>query len=397
MLIERYYQGIEVHREEKIIYVRLLIPHDVLSTCRAAGGFQSDMNYVFNHQSVEPVGHMHGVDKSIYRDYETYRRLIAERHGLPPEECVTLGTAANMNNAAFVSERFRDLEVVAVCTGGVEGNAGRVGDPATLFETAGEFEKIPPATSEPGPGTINTMLFISKPLIPGALTRAVMTATEAKTAALQELAVNSRYSEGLATGTGTDQIAVAAARTEGAPLTSAGKHAKLGELIGRAVGRAVKHTLALQNKLTPSGQCSSAIHLQRFGASREEIPERIGRYLSGEKSTLLAGNFTAIERDPLTVAAVAALVHLRDKLTWGLLPASCSPEIMGTYAAQIACAVSGKYHRMEYYRNQLAPAGRESGSDAFLELVWRAMALGFEEKWTHTPPLPGKVAGKEAD
>ena len=32
--------------------------------------------------------------------------------------------------------------------------------------------------------------------------RAVMTATEAKTAALQELALSSRYSDGLATGTG---------------------------------------------------------------------------------------------------------------------------------------------------------------------------------------------------
>ncbi len=34
-----------------------------------------------------------------------------------------------------------------------------------------------------------------------------MMATEAKTAAFQELSVNSRYSDGLAIGTGTDQIA----------------------------------------------------------------------------------------------------------------------------------------------------------------------------------------------
>jgi hypothetical protein len=55
-LRERCYDGIEIHRAEKIIYVKFLVPHDVLSTCRAAGGFQTDMDYVFNHQSVEPVG-----------------------------------------------------------------------------------------------------------------------------------------------------------------------------------------------------------------------------------------------------------------------------------------------------------------------------------------------------
>jgi adenosylcobinamide amidohydrolase len=93
---------------------------------------------------------MHGLHKSAYRDPEVYRRLIAEPHGLPAERCVTLGTAANMNNAAFVAETFRDLEVVAVCTGGVEGNAGRVGDPASLFETPDGFEKLPPAVEERG-------------------------------------------------------------------------------------------------------------------------------------------------------------------------------------------------------------------------------------------------------
>ena len=176
-----------------------------------------------------------------------------------------MGTAANMNNAAFACERFRDLQVVAVVTGGVEGNAGRAGDPAAVVETADGFEKLPPAARGPGPGTINSMVLINKPLIAGAMARTIMTATEAKSAALQELVVNSRYSDGLATGTGTDQIAVAAMQTDEPPLTSAGKHAKLGELIGLAVKAAVKQTLANQNNLTPAGQCSAKIHLQRFG------------------------------------------------------------------------------------------------------------------------------------
>ncbi|BBO82583.1 hypothetical protein DSCO28_31490 [Desulfosarcina ovata subsp. sediminis] len=51
-------------------------------------------------------------------------------------------------------------------TGGVEGNAGRAGDPASVFETKNGFETLPPAGTIPGPGTINSMIFINMPLIP---------------------------------------------------------------------------------------------------------------------------------------------------------------------------------------------------------------------------------------
>ena len=36
MLIETYYEGVEIHREEKIIYAKFIQPHQVLSTCRAS-------------------------------------------------------------------------------------------------------------------------------------------------------------------------------------------------------------------------------------------------------------------------------------------------------------------------------------------------------------------------
>ena len=385
MLIDTFYSGVEIHREEKIIFARFLRPHTVLSTCRAAGGLRTGLQYLFNHQSCEPAGHCHRLPPQAYRDPHAYRQSICDQHGLPAEHCATLGTAANMNNACIAIHSFRDITVAAVCTGGVEGNAGRVGDPASVVEIADGFEKLPPATTIPGPGTINTMLFISRPLIPGALTRCIMTATEAKTAALQELAINSRYSDGLATGTGTDQIAVAAMEDNGPPLTSAGKHAKLGELIGRAVHEAITGTLARQNNLTPAGQCSVKIHLERFGLSRAGMQENICKHLETSQAELLCANFQAIERDPVTVAAVAAMVHLKDKMAWGVLPETCWNEVMGSFAAQVACAAGGHYARMEEYRRLLAPTRRETGNAAFVDLACRALALGFAEKWQERP------------
>ena len=381
MLIGNPYDGMEIHREDKIIYARFTRPHKVLSTCQVAGGLRDDIEYLYNHQSCESVGHMHGPTQIAIQDPEGYRELIASRHSLPADNCATLGTAANMNNAYIETVVFGDLSVTAVCTGGVETNAGRAGDPASFAETDRGFEQLPPADALPGPGTINTMLFTNKPLIDGAMVRVVMTATEAKTAALQELAVNSRYSDSLATGTGTDQIAVAALQTGTRPLTSAGKHAKLGELIGVSVKQAIKGTLALQHRLTAAGQCSVKVHLERFGLTRAGMIDGICRHLSEDAATLLRDNFTAIERDPVTVAAVAALVHLQDKLSWGILPMTCRNEVMAASGGQIACAVCGDYSRMAEFQKMLMGNTVVSDEPAITELACCAMALGFEVKW----------------
>lgn len=381
MRIKTYYDGVEIHREDKIIYAKFLQPHQVISTCRSAGGLRSDLGYLLNHQSCEPSGHMNRLPPSVWRDAQAYNRMICDPWDLPPDRCAVLGTAANMNYAAFGHETFRELEVVAVCTGGVEGNAGRAGDPASVYENPDGFEKLSGADDPKGPGTINTMLFINQPLTPGAMTRTIVTATEAKSAVLQELAVNSRYSDGPATGTGTDQIGVAARSADRPPLTSAGKHASLGELIGRAVSTAIKKTLSLQNGLSPEGQRSAKVHLERFGLTRQAMREQICRHLTEDDARVLSQNFKGMERDPLTVAAVAAMVHLKDKFSWGILPPTCWSEIMGAYAAQVVCAVSGDYHRLPVYRDMLAPPRDACTNPDFVNLACRALALGFSEKW----------------
>ncbi|HFQ81004.1 MAG TPA: adenosylcobinamide amidohydrolase [Desulfobacterales bacterium] len=391
MHLDTYYNGVELHRGNKIIYARFLEPHMVVSTCRAAGGLRRDLEYVLNYQSCEPAGHQ----RRLFRlDPQAYQKLICEPHGLPAAKCATMGTAANMHHAAFITKKFRNLEVTAVVTGGVETNAGRAGDPASVMENQDGFEKLPPARGVPGPGTINIMLFISRPLTEAALIRTIITATEAKTAALQELAVNSRYSNGLATGTGTDQMIAAAPDREGFRLTWAGKHGKLGELIGRAVKKAVKETLAKQNSLTPMGQCSVKIHLERFGCNGASMRAGISRYLGAERAALLESNFTAIIRDPLTVAAIAGMAHIRDKFSWGILPSSCWHEIMGSAAAQTACAVSGRYDKMARYKEILSQVTGPGREDDFLKLCWQSMALGFTDKWPADDEPPGNPQDK---
>ena len=79
-------------------------------------------------------------------------------------------------------------------------------------------------------------------------------------------------------------------------------------------------------------------------------------HLSESDAELFRNNFMGVERDPLVVAAVAALVHVRDEVAWGILLEWCVPELWAAYGAQIAAAVSGNYNRLPLYRETLAAA-----------------------------------------
>jgi len=106
-------------------------------------------------------------------------------------------------------------------------NALAIGDPATYEET---------------PGTINLIVVLNQPLTDSALIEATAMSTEAKTQALFAARVKSVRSDALATGTGTDCVAVAC--PQGATgYRYCGKHTLLGELLGRVVSEATEEGL----------------------------------------------------------------------------------------------------------------------------------------------------------
>lgn len=397
MILGIYYDALELHRQDKILYGRFLTPHRVVSTCQAAGGMQEDLELIYNHQVCEPAKHdiCHGRRGTPLEE----RQKICQRHGLA-QNAASLGTAANMRCAGIVEKRFRDLAVVAACTAGVEGNAGRVGDPAGIFEWDGGFEYLqsqnpkngaPPVSSAPQEsdtrtdspqapnphhGTINTLLFISHELTPGALVRSLMTATEAKSAVLQDLAIGSRYSQGIATGTGTDQIASACRLNTGKPLTWAGKHSVLGQLIGEAVYEAIRDALVMQNGLSPDRRRSVLAQLKRFGMTEDRLLIMARSLLSEKLATLLESNLLPLVHDPLVAAAGSALAQSADQLRVGILPLGCVPELSATLGAQMACAVSGNYGEFERMREQMQSTAFDPA-----ELAAKALVLGFASKW----------------
>ncbi len=372
MVLGRYYGAIEILRLGKVLAVHLLKPHRVLSTCRVAGGIREDLQWVCNHQACEPAGH--GLAHRLWADPVAYRELICSPHGIDPERTALLGTAASMTNAAIATAEGKGLVVVAACTAGVESNATAPGDPPAVHEPeGGRFETLEQ------PGTIVTMLFINREVSPGALVRAAITATEAKSAVLMRLGVGSCYSPEPATGTGTDQLAIGSLLNTGRPLTGTGGHTLLGQLIAQAVSKAISRALELQNRMTPASQCSLLAVLKRLGISSQlELVELIGSYLPPFYKELLSRNHLPITHDGPTVAATTALVCLWDRLRWGLLPTECAPEILGRAAAQIAAAASA----WAWEPPQLSPpTPRLPTAQELAELVGKAVAEGFQHKW----------------
>jgi adenosylcobinamide hydrolase len=243
--------------------------------------------------------------------YEGHLRIIARKLGLEPDLTTGMGTAASMENAALVSEQYQELTVTALVTGGIEHNAGRPGDPATYYKPGSEPFKT---------GTINILLFLDCDVAPGILTRALVTCTEAKTAAIQELLQGSLYSQGLATGSGTDQTILVANGESSLYLDDAGKHAKLGELIGRTVKKAVKAALFKQTGLSPASQHHALRRLERFGLDREKLWQA---YLQQQPQPLLKPEFVSkweqLATDGEVVMLVSLYAHLLDQYDWQLL------------------------------------------------------------------------------
>lgn len=89
-------------------------------------------------------------------------------------------------------------------------------------------------TPHKGWGTINLALLIEDGLTDAAMIEALTIVAEARTAAILDCGL--RIGSGLATGTGTDCIALAC---DSGPKTFAGKHTRLGRDLGRATYDAV--------------------------------------------------------------------------------------------------------------------------------------------------------------
>jgi adenosylcobinamide amidohydrolase len=362
----------DLRRAGRFLVADLTQAHDVLSTSVRHGGHAAYLRHLVNHQSCEGSAHHERHRAMTENGLDAYHDLVCAEASLPADATAVMGTAANMNYAAIVTESDGDVSVTAVVTAGVEGNATAAGEPATWRETDHGVEKVPAYA-----GTINTMLLVNRPLTPSTLARVVVTMTEGKSAALHRLAVPSRLSVDPATGTGTDQFCVAAPSTGARALTSASPHMKFGELVGLATRQATLEALRWQNGLEASFTRGVFHALGRYGVKEATFFEDIAPQLSEADFELLKKNAKSVFYEPLVGAAAHALATVCDRVRYGTIPGAVAADAMTQQAAALAANLAAQVHRWSEFRAVLRPA---AGGDV-KTLVLKALALGWSEKW----------------
>jgi adenosylcobinamide hydrolase len=179
-------------------------------------------------------------------NYQKFEETFPAVLGIPRSDFSFLSTIANMENLAVYEKSYRSLIVSCLATGGV-GNALRSGvDKANWMEQDGNFVKTF--------GTINIILLTNANLTDGAMARVIITATEAKTAALQDMDARSSVSpENQATGTGTDNMIVVSGTDPDKKVRTTGGHTKMGELIGATTKIGVAETIKKHEAMLARG------------------------------------------------------------------------------------------------------------------------------------------------
>ena len=282
-------------------------PLRVLSSAVLSGGFK-EANCIVNVGVSENCGN----DKhDEHWNAETFLKMHVSKLSLPEQKTVGLMTAAKMQNLAISSQTSGRIKITMFITAGT-----------SIAVTAGEPVGLTEGSSLPTRcGTINIIAIVDGNLTQSCMVDAVKTITEAKTVALRELDVRSRFSGELASGTMTDSVAVACTGY-GDPIKYAGTFTVLGELLGKSVKEATKNAILKQDDLRSDRKLIE--RLEERGISFEEVIKLI----SGPKvEELLRARGPQVKRrveellnDPKIASLVLAGYRLDEDRNSGLVP-----------------------------------------------------------------------------
>ncbi|WP_295722519.1 adenosylcobinamide amidohydrolase [uncultured Methanobrevibacter sp.] len=336
-LISKTINQDEIYLNHDSIVVKFQTKKNGIVTSWLNGGYREDLTAVFNHQLSQE-----NIDKyyngGILKFLEKLSKDYFKQLNLNNENLSGMVTSADINKYSIAIESYDKIEVVAITTAGVRVNQVSAGDEASYYEINGEYNlysdlntKINPKK----PGTINTIILINAKLDESSLLLAEMIAVEAKTVALRDLMTSSNYSNNIATGTGTDGIAIFSNLDSENFIENMSKHAKIGELIGKAVIKSIKNSLAKLQWLTPTYQLNALIRLNRYQMNLEPFYNEYISVKSQKEKEEFIISLVKISKNPELVGYVSLIIHIIDQYRLGLLSKKASlnvsKSILNTY------------------------------------------------------------------
>ncbi|MGC8949199.1 MAG: bifunctional adenosylcobinamide hydrolase/alpha-ribazole phosphatase CbiS [Thermoprotei archaeon] len=213
-------QNVKIYFKDNTLIIESASEMEVLSSAVFNGG-RRKAQYIINHR----------VSKTFDDPKPAlYLKNVIEKLGLPHDSTIGLMTAADVHNASIINEG----PVTAIITAGLS-NTATAGDDIAVQNI----------------GTINMIIIVNGLLNENAFVDAIITATEAKTVALDQLDIISRVSRKRATGTTTDSIVIACTQ-QGERYEYAGTATKIGNMIAKSVIKGVLEAIKLQENITSS-------------------------------------------------------------------------------------------------------------------------------------------------
>lgn len=305
--IETNIEAIEAKIQRGNLAIYSKAPLKILSSAVLNGGLR-DANWIVSVHIPENGSK----DDEVHRSPEEFLRIEVSKMNLSADEVVGLMTAADLHNVAVTNLKYYNISLSALVTAGTSVSA-TAGDEITSDQRSFKPKKF---------GTINIVLLIDGNLTQSCMVGALNTMIEAKTVALRELDIRSRFSGDIASGTITDSVAMACTK-RGKPIEYAGTISILGELIGKSVKESVKKAIYKQEGLVPSRSLTK--RLEERGISIEKMitdfsqihPEIQG---NAEKLRQFKEEFQRIISDQNVASLVIAGLRLEDDLKAGLIP-----------------------------------------------------------------------------
>ena len=334
-LITKTSDGDEILKNSDTVLVRFGPKRNGIVSSWLNGGYNEDLSAVFNHQLSQENIDKYG-DGGILNFLNDLSNDFYNDLNLRSDKLSGLITSADMNSYSIACERYRDIEIIAITTAGARVNAVSAGDLASYYEINADYRydlednKINNQINDQSnnqnpnnPGTINTILLINTKLDESSLLLAEMIAVEAKAVALRDLMVSSNYSNEIATGTGTDGIAIFSNMESENFTDNVSKHAKIGELIGKVVIDSIKDALAKLQWLTPTYQLNALVRLDRFQYNLDDfyndyLPKHVKMEDEDDKRKFIL-SLIRISKNPELVSYVSLIIHLLDQYRYGLL------------------------------------------------------------------------------
>ena len=203
--------------KDNIVAIISDTPLTALSSGIYNGGLKK-VHAILNVSVPDDYNDMHLHDDPMNLVYDAQKNLQ-----ITPN-CIAMLTAAKIQNLSIATRQIGDITITAIATAG-----WRHG------ESAGESIE----SSHYMAGTINVMVVLNAQPTDSCIVSLFLTATEAKTAAMNDYDIRSRYSGDVATGTITDSLSVAVTG-QGEKIELGGPASNVGQLVGSVVRQVVK-------------------------------------------------------------------------------------------------------------------------------------------------------------